>query len=77
MENKLVDKEPLSLLHTGAIAVYKGAVRCRVLEVKTSVLTGRVKSALVNFGGGVPFMRVSPGDLEILPGETRISPDRR
>lgn len=68
----------LTVLDTGKIAAYKESVRCRILEVRMRVtFTGvRASSVLVNFGGGVPFMRVKPADLRILPGETQITPKR-
>ena len=66
----------ISILDTGAIAAYKGAIRCRILKVRTTLIRGRAKRALVNFGGGVPHMWVDPADLTVLSGETSITPNR-
>lgn len=66
----------ISILDTGAIAAYKGAIRCRILKVRTTLIRGRVRSALVNFGGGLPHMWVAPADLTVLRGETHITPTR-
>lgn len=60
----------------GKIASYKGAVRCRILDVKESLFTLKIRKVLVNFGSGVPAMWVEPCDLCIIPGETHINPNR-
>lgn len=64
----------LSILDTGKIAAYRGALRCRVLEIKIGLFTSRPRKVLVNFGGNVPPQWVQASDLEILPGETRLTP---
>lgn len=68
--------KPVTIYDQGAIAVYKGAVRCRILEVKETLFSQKIKFVLVNFGGGVPFAQVNPSDLVILPGEVHITPKR-